>query len=415
MKWRVAIVVILLAGLGVMARGTAALAQAQSVTDLTGTLGGTAYKIRVPSNWNGTLLVFAHGIQITPPAPVVAPPPVEAQLLAAGYALAGSGFGNSYKEGVLRTHQLTGFFVETVANPQRIIIWGNSLGGDVTQMLIEKYPGIYDGAIANCSTSAGATENMDSALAFGVAYDAAVGWREDLWGPIGDVRDDIVNADVLLTVPWPVTQDDPQWEFIRLVMHVPGPAFWTVDPFMKFPFYQLQMWKATVVRSAAELENGGPVAENAGMRYTVDDDGYTRLADLGWSRAEVDHKLEYMNERANIRANRAARNHLAQWGAPSGRLRRPVLTMHGQDDGMAYVTNESYYKALVEAAGTEDLLVQTYVSGPTIGHCTFTPDQYKSALAAMNSWLDTGVAPDASFFPAAKFFNSGFLPDPWIF
>src|SRR5512139_1116673 len=157
MKWRVAIVVLLLAGLGVMPRGTAALGQAQSVTDLTGTLGGTAYKIRVPSNWNGTLLVFAHGIQITPPAPVVAPPPVEAQLLAAGYALAGSGFGNSYKEGILRTHQLTGFFLETVANPQRIIIWGNSLGGDVTQMLIEKYPGIYDGAIANCSTSAGAT------------------------------------------------------------------------------------------------------------------------------------------------------------------------------------------------------------------------------------------------------------------
>jgi len=198
-------------------------------------------------------------------------------------------------------------------------------------------------------------------------------------------------------------------------MHVPGPAFWTVDPMMKFPFYKLQMWKATVLRSAAELENGGPVAENVGIRYAVDDDGYTRLADLGWSRAEVDHKLEYMNERANIRADRAARNHLAQWGAPTGRLRRPVLTMHGQDDGMAFVTNESYYKALVETARTEDLLVQSYVAGPVIGHCTFTPDQYKSALAAMNSWLDTGVPPDASFFPVAKGFNPEFVPKRWIF
>ena len=415
MKWRVAIVVLLLVGLGVISRGTAALEQAQSVTDLTGTLGETAYKIRVPSNWNGTLLVFAHGIQITPPTPVVAPPPVEAQLLQAGYALAGSGFGNSYKDGVQRTHQLTGFFLDTVASPQRIIVWGNSLGGDVTQMLIEKYPGIYDGAIANCSTSAGATENMDSALAFSLAYDAAVGWREDLWGPIGDLRDDIANSDVLPTVPWPANQDDPRWEFIRLVMHVNSEAFWTVDPMTKFPFYQLQMWKATVLRSAAESENGGPVAENVGIRYILDDDGYTRLADLGWSRATVDHRLDYMNEHANIRANKAARNHLAQWGAPSGRLRRPVLTMHGQDDGMAYVTNESYYKKLVAAAGTEDLLVQSYVAGPVIGHCTFTPDQYKSALAAMNSWLDTGVPPDASFFPAAKGFNPGFLPDPWIF
>jgi pimeloyl-ACP methyl ester carboxylesterase len=415
MKWRIAMVALLAVGLGVMAHGTAAFQQVPLTTDLTGTLGGTAYKIRMPENWNGTLLVFAHGIQITAPAPVVAPPPVEAQLLQAGYALAGSGFGNSYKDGVLRTHQLTGFFIESVANPQRVIVWGNSLGGDVTQMLLEKYPGIYDGAIANCSTSAGATENMDSALAFSLAYDAAVGWREDLWGPIGDLRDDVAIPDVLPIVPWPASQDDPRWEFIRLVMHVPSKAFWTVDPMTKFSFYQLQMWKATVLRSAAELENGGPVAENAGIRYTVEDDGYARLADLGLSRADVDGMLDYMNGHATIRADKAARMHLAQWGAPSGRLRRPVLTVHGQDDGMAYVTNESYYKALVESAGTEDLLVQSYVAGPVIGHCTFTPDQYMTALAAMNSWLNTGVPPDASFFPAAKGFNTGFVPGPWIF
>lgn len=415
MKRCVAVVALLVLGVGALVRGTAALEQAPSVADLTGTLGGTAYKIRVPSNWNGTLLVFAHGIQTTAPTPVVAPPPVEAQLLQAGYALAGSGFGNSYKDGVQRTHQLTGFFLDTVANPQRIIIWGNSLGGNITQMLIEKYPDIYDGAIANCATSAGAAENVDSALAFSLAYDAAVGWREDLWGPIGDLRDDIAVSDVLPTVPWPASQDDPRWEFIRLVMHVPSRAFWTLDPMTKFYFYQLQMWKATVLRSAAELENGGPVAENVGLRYTVEDDGYTRLADLGWSRVDVDRLLDYMNERANIRASKAARTHLAQWGAPSGRLWRPVLTMHGQDDGMAYVTNESSYKALAVAAGTDDLLVQAYVAGPTIGHCTFTQDQYKNALAAMNAWLDTGVPPDAAFFPAAKGFNPGFLPGPWIF
>jgi len=38
-----------------------------------------------------------------------------------------------------------------------------------------------------------------------------------------------------------------------------------------------------------------------------------------------------------------------------------------------------------------------------------------TALAAMNSWLDTGVPPDASFIPAAKGFNPGFIPGRWIF
>ena len=60
MKWRVVIVVVLLVvACRVMADGSAGQ-QAVLTTDLTGTLGGTAYKIRVPENWNGTLLVFAH-------------------------------------------------------------------------------------------------------------------------------------------------------------------------------------------------------------------------------------------------------------------------------------------------------------------------------------------------------------------
>ena len=29
--------------------------------DLSGELNGAPYRIRVPANWNGTLLVFAHG------------------------------------------------------------------------------------------------------------------------------------------------------------------------------------------------------------------------------------------------------------------------------------------------------------------------------------------------------------------
>ena len=419
MKWRVVIVgFIVLAG-AVIVGGTVAGQQPAPPTDYTGTLDGTAYKIRVPANWNGTLLVFAHGTQLGAPTPVVAPPNVEAQLLTVGYALAGSGFTNSYKDGVQRTHQLTGFFREAFSNPQRIIIWGNSLGGAITAKLIEKYPDIYDGAIANCAPDVGAVENMDSALAFSLAFDAAFtvsgkgGWLED-WGPIGDVRDDIVVSDVLpylqgLSIP----QNEAEWEFVRLAMHVPPEAFWTVDPGTKFPFFQLQMWKATVLRSAAEAENGGPVAENVGMHYWVDADGYARLASLGLARDQVDDMLAHMNEHTNIRADRAARRHLAQWGSASGQLRKPVLTMHHPFDGLAYVTNESYYGGLVEAAGAEFLLMQTYVKGAA-GHCNFTPAQYIDTLNAMNSWLDTGERPDASFFPAARF-DLTFVPGPWIF
>jgi hypothetical protein len=418
MKWRVVIVGFVVLACAVIVGGTVAGQQPAPPEDYTGVLDGTAYKIRVPANWNGTLLVFAHGTQLGAPTPVVAPPNVEAQLLAAGYALAGSGFRNSYKDGVQQTHALTGFFRETIANPQRIIIWGNSLGAGISLKLIEKYPGIYNGAIANCSPSAGAVENMDSALAFSLAFDAAFGWPEDLWGGVGDVRDDIVVSDVLPYVnPLVTAANRPKWEFVRLVMHLPTEAFWTVDPGSGYPFFMLQMWKATVLRSAAEAENGGPVAENLGMHYAVDADDAT-LASAGLTREQVDEMLVYMNDRADIAANPPARRHLAQWGAPSGALSRPVLTMHYIKDGMAFVTHESYYKTLVEAAGSDDLLLQTYVNGPA-GHCSFTPGQYTTALGAMNARLDDdeGRWPDTSFFPTAApfFFNAGFTPGPWIF
>ena len=354
MKWRSLIVVLPVLACAVIVGGAVAGQQPAPPTDFTGALDGTAYKIRVPANWNGTLLVFAHGTQLGAPTPVVAPPNVEAQLLAGGYALAGSGFRNSNKDGVQQTHALTGFFRETVANPQRIIIWGNSLGAGIGLKLIEKYPGIYDGAIANCSPSAGAVENMDSALSFSLAYDAAFGWPEDLWGPVGNVRDDIVVSDVLPYVPSPgVPENRSKWEFVRLVMQLPPEAFWTVDPGSGYPFFMLQLWKATVLRSSAEAENGGPVAENLGMRYTVNVDDAT-LAALGLTRAQVDGMLDYMNARTHISASRPARRHLAQWGALTGALRRPVLTMHYIYDGMAFVTSESYYKALVETAGEVD-------------------------------------------------------------
>jgi len=116
---------------------------------------------------------------------------VEERLLAQGYALAGSGYPNDNKQGILATHALTEYFNGRVGNPSRTIVWGNSLGGLLSLMLIERHPGIYDGAIANCTPAAGDLGDMDWALTWSLAYSAVFGWREDLWGPIGDLRDNI--------------------------------------------------------------------------------------------------------------------------------------------------------------------------------------------------------------------------------
>ena len=71
---------------------------------LQGTLGGANYTISVPSNWNGTLVLYSHGyvfpnhpllnpapdVGIVPTVPPVSDTLTEAALLQQGYALAGS-------------------------------------------------------------------------------------------------------------------------------------------------------------------------------------------------------------------------------------------------------------------------------------------------------------------------------------
>src|ERR1700686_4666228 len=57
---------------------------------LTGSIGGANYLIKVPSNWNGTLVLYSHGY-VFPGSPLVAEdagdPLTEAALLQQGYAL----------------------------------------------------------------------------------------------------------------------------------------------------------------------------------------------------------------------------------------------------------------------------------------------------------------------------------------
>jgi hypothetical protein len=208
--------------------------------DETGMLGRIEYKIKAPANWNGTLLVYAHQTPMFgPPQAQLAPlawpaegPSLEDRLLEEGYALAGSGFPINNKEGILTTLALTDLFNGRVGRPSRTIIWGNSLGGLLTLMLIEQYPGIYDGAVANCALAAGFPGDMDWALTWALAYSAVFEWREDLWGPIGDLRD---NTDFWTEVVpyfyWPDSSENiVKYEFIRRMVRVPPQAFWGYDP-----------------------------------------------------------------------------------------------------------------------------------------------------------------------------------------
>src|SRR6516165_5647631 len=63
------------------------LAEAQRpAVSRSGNLGGADYQIEVPANWNGGLVVYAHGIQRGPGRGDVRIPPIASHITERGYA-----------------------------------------------------------------------------------------------------------------------------------------------------------------------------------------------------------------------------------------------------------------------------------------------------------------------------------------
>ena len=390
--------------------------------DLIDTLDGAKFKIRVPANWNGTLLVYLQGLRMGPPppepslTPPVLPgsePRLEETLLSLGYGLAASEIANTdvqVKESVEDHFALTSYIRGRVGAPKRVILWGASNGGLSALRLIEEYPRAFDAAIATCAPAAGMSRNQDRRLDFALAYAVVFGWP-DAWGPLEDTRPGLNFAtDVNPRVQWPKPDGSNRggWEFIRLVNGLGSEEFWKTDPMWGFTGFLINMLWATQTRESTEAWAAGPVAQNLDRRYALKPEEKSYLAGLG---VNADDLLAKMNSRTNIAACPWGRDYVVRFGDVRGTLRRPVITLHTTADSLADIRNESAYRAAVQWWGREKYLTQAYVNA--VGHCAFTSKQLLSALAAMERWLDSGVQPDASVFSGAEGFDNRFVPPPW--
>lgn len=156
----------------------------------TGTLQGALYRIDIPTNWNGDLVMLMHGYQ-----PVGAPiktPMVAADstpvFLKKGYAVAQSQYasqGWAVGDAIADNERLRQYFVRTFARPAHTYIYGFSLGGLEVAASIERDPHAYTGAMIMC----GLTVSTPEFLARGVltplvAFDALIpGVLPDLAAP----------------------------------------------------------------------------------------------------------------------------------------------------------------------------------------------------------------------------------------
>ena len=398
---------------------------ARSVTpvDLAGNIFGAPYRIRVPQNWNGTLLVYAHGYrdradhpgEVDNRAADIAPSAaLEPVLLAQGYALAGSAYRNNgwaVEEGIDDLRNLTIFFNFRVGRPQNTILWGFSMGTVIGFESMERYGFLYDGALCACAVGAGASQSWDSAGDLALAYDKLFGMPA-AWGTPGNVRDDLdfeteVQPKLFSEVSNPANY--PKFEFIRLLVGTPGRGITPPAPPNFYPNWIFtDMFFSTEARAELERRAGGPVVQNLNRNYNLTAAEKTYLVSLGVPAAVIDGWLATLNGQRNISAPFSSRSYLTRNADYTGRITDPVLTLHTLYDPLVTVSQEREYLQTVTAAHRTRNLYQTYTNGN--GHCNFTGEQLVASVTAINNWVRTRTKPTAANFPTAL----GFLPDSFV-
>ena len=160
-----------------MAAGPSDTVDMSTTSRWAGVLGGAAYRVEVPANWNGKLVMYAHGYAGTGNALGVNNPSIRRYLIQNGYAWAASSYSKNYydvRAGVEDTNALALAFNDIatansrpLAAPSKIYITGHSMGGHITAAAIDgeaattaNHKVAYAGAVPMCGV-VGDTELFD--------------------------------------------------------------------------------------------------------------------------------------------------------------------------------------------------------------------------------------------------------------
>lgn len=170
----------------------------------TGKLQNAPYRIDIPANWNGDLVMLMHGYQpvgapVTDPMTAADSTPV---FLAKGFAVAQSQFssqGWAVSDAIADNEKLRQYFTKTYGAPKHTYVYGVSLGGLAVAATVERYPHAYSGAMITCGLTVSGPDFLDQGIVTPlVAFDALIpGVIPDLAAadsPPGISPDDIAKA-----------------------------------------------------------------------------------------------------------------------------------------------------------------------------------------------------------------------------
>lgn len=342
--------------------------------------GRAVYQVEMPDAWNGEVVYYAHGFAGFGTEVSVEPPPraLRDQLIASGYAWAASSYSeNGYVPGIGAddTLALKRLFESNFGKAKRSYLVGVSMGGNVAALSLENFANEYDGALAVCGAMAG-EEQID----FLVSWTALAEFTSGVKIPIGEGSRD-VGSILLQQLPQALGSPDAPTargkqfaSAVRLLTGGPRPFFFEGFKEQYVANFGLALLDPDRKSLAASAST------NDGVKYTIE-------PGLGLSNDQLDSGVR------RFKADPASRNGETHPDAvpTSGKISKPLLTLHGTGDLFVPISQEQSYRKKVEAAGRGELLVQRAIR--SAGHCRFSAEEFTTAFTDLTAWVKENKKP----------------------
>lgn len=368
---------------------------AHAQTHFQGEIGpGTTYEIDVPAQWNGSLVLYAHGL-IDPALPL-APPSglseftlVRNALLAGGFAVAASSYssnGWALADAVRRTHQLSGIFASKVGAPRRTYAMGASMGALVAVKLAETHANQYDGAMSMCGPIGGALAQVQ------YVADARVIFDYYFPGLLPGTPFYVPPGTSFLS---PLEPGGPSLLFLQVVNAMAQNPSATIRwaSAANLPFANMsELADSALFLISASLRSTNDLIERVNGKIPYDNRHTEYVVDATLNPVINAMLSAQLNDGVKrFDGDRAAFNYYQRNYTPSGDIGIPVVTLSTTRDPWIPAFHESLFASAVAAAGHPDLLLQQPID--RWGHCTFTVPEAQAAFAKLVQWVETGVKP----------------------
>lgn len=348
-----------------------------------GHYNGGAYRIEIPDNWNGELVLWAHGyvanagaqgsrLRVGVPG-VTQGNAFREHLITNGFAWAASSYRcNGYVpgQGLLDTMALADEFkkVNEGKAAARVYLTGVSMGGHITLLGMQEFPTTFAGGLALCAAGPG---EMDFLTAVSAASELITG----ITVSPATREQDVERLNAILGKPPDYTQKGRQLASIQVQISG-GPRPFAVDG-LTSRFIE----NASTVAGRAD-DVWSRMSSNADVRYHIDDG-------LGLTDAAINSSIRRKAADAEVRGVTGPYEEAIPF---DGRIERPVLTLHGTGDLYVPISLEQSLRRAVDASGKSSLLVQRIIRSP--GHCNFSAAEASDAFDALADWVRTGKRPE---------------------